>query len=73
MKAVKMKTRGDWWTRPRLSRLASILYPQLADEGTRQEMNEIAARERKRPPATQPLLHDHTRGSESPLGGRAKR
>jgi len=69
---MKMKKRGDWWTRTRLDRLASILYPGLADEATRAEMREIAARERKRAPASQPLLKDHERDCISPLGGRAK-
>jgi len=67
-----MKRARDWWSRTRLNRLASILYPSLADEATRREMREIAAREGKRAPTSQPLLPDAQRGSESPLGGKAR-
>jgi hypothetical protein len=67
-----MKAPQDWWSRPRLSRLASVLYPQHADEATRREMSEIARGEGKRPPASQPLLADAQRGCQSPLGGKAK-
>jgi hypothetical protein len=62
----------DWSSRTRLSKLASVLYPHLADEATRKQMIELARGEGKRPPAQQPLLSDHERGVVSPLGGRAK-
>jgi hypothetical protein len=62
----------SWHERTRMQRLASVLFPGLADEDTRRQMAELARGEGKRPPATQPLLADHTRGCQSPLGGRAK-
>jgi hypothetical protein len=63
---------NDWSSRTRLSKLASVLYPGLADEDTRRQMTELARGEGKRPPAQQPLLSDAERGAVSPLGGRAK-
>jgi hypothetical protein len=62
-----------WEKRTRFEKLSAVMYPAHADEATRREMAEIARGERKRPPAAQPLLHDHRRGSVSPLGGQAKR
>jgi len=69
---MPMKMPKDWWARTRLNRLASILYPGLADEATRREMTQIAAREGKRAPTSQPLLPDAQRGCQSPLGGKAR-
>ena len=67
-----MKDRKNWSERTRMSKLASVLYPGLADEDTRRQMTELARGEGKRPPATQPLLSDHARGCISPLGGKAR-
>jgi hypothetical protein len=67
-----MKDRKEWAGRTRISKLASVLYPGLADEDTRRQMAELARGEGKKPPAVRPLLHDHTRGCVSPLGGKAK-
>jgi hypothetical protein len=63
----------SWHERPRLSRLANVLYPNLADAETKAEMERIAANEKKKPPHQTPLLSDAERGACSPLGGLAKR
>jgi len=42
--------RDTWNKRTRMSRLASVLYPHLADEETRREMKALARREGKRAP-----------------------
>jgi hypothetical protein len=60
-----------WHQRPKISRLANILYPAHADEETRKEMAKLAATEGKRSPYQAPLLDDRTRGATSPLGGQA--
>jgi hypothetical protein len=41
--------KDDWSSRTRLSKLASVLYPGLADEDTRRQMAELARGEGKRP------------------------
>jgi hypothetical protein len=64
---------SEWEKRDRFSKLASILYPGNASETTRNEMTELAKNEAKRPPKAGALLEHHTRGSLSPLNGRAKR
>ena len=53
--------------------LASILYSHLASEADQRDMNAIAQRQGKKPPAQQPILDDHKRGYMSPLGGQAVR
>jgi hypothetical protein len=60
----------DWWQRPRMERLANVFFPGQADPATREEMNRIAASERKKPPRPDPLIPDHKRGATSPLGGK---
>ena len=60
----------SWHQRPRMSRLANILYPAHAGEDTRQEMERLAANEGKRAPQPTNLLSDQERGPVSPLGGR---
>jgi hypothetical protein len=57
-----------WHQRPKISRLANILYPAHADNETREEMAKLAANERKKPPQPQKLLSDAERGCVSPLG-----
>ena len=57
-----------WHQRPKIHRLAQILYPAHADEETRKEMAELAANERKRAPQSAKLLSDAERGCVSPLG-----
>ena len=37
----------DWHSRPRLERLANVMYPGLADDATRKEMLSLAANEGK--------------------------
>ena len=62
----------DWHSRPRISRLANVLFADRADADTRKQMNQLAANERKRGPQGAKLLADHERGAMSPLGGKAK-
>lgn len=64
----------DWHSRSRAERLASVMFPTLTTEATRQEMQSLSNNERKRSPqqAASPLLADATRGACSPLGGAAK-
>ena len=68
---AKLRKPADWWDRPRWNRLASVWFPHLADADTRAEMAQIAASERKRPPAEAKLISDAKRGAISPLGGTA--
>jgi hypothetical protein len=62
----------EWSRRTRQSKLASVMYPNLASQTTRNDMSKLAKNEAKRAPAASPLLDHHTRGSLSPLGGRMK-
>jgi hypothetical protein len=39
-----------WHKRPRLSRLACVMYPHLTDQNTRDQMAALAKNEGKRPP-----------------------
>jgi hypothetical protein len=41
---------SDWFKRPRMSRLAAVMYPHLTDENTRKQMEAICRGEGKRPP-----------------------
>jgi hypothetical protein len=63
---------SEWSRRDRFSKLASVLYPNLTSQTTRNDMTKLAKNEAKRPPAASPLLDHHSRGSLSPLGGRMK-
>ena len=57
-----------WDKRDRFSKLANVLYPHMADKGTRTEMEQLARNEGKK--LSDPkLLKDHQRGCMSPLGG----
>jgi hypothetical protein len=47
--ATKMK-QPVWHQRPRIERLAAILYPGLADDQARRDMNYFAALEKKQSP-----------------------
>jgi len=60
---TKLKSQ-TWFQRPRISRLANVLYPQLADEPTRREMAALAANEKKKPPQ---VSDDARRGCLSPM------
>jgi hypothetical protein len=46
---TKLQTE-TWFQRPRSSRLASVLWPDLTTPEVRKEMNDIAKAEGKRPP-----------------------
>jgi hypothetical protein len=64
-----------WQQRDRNSKLASVLYPDLADEDTRKQMDEISAREGKRSPTKRKkkkFLSDAQRLHVSPMGGQAR-
>jgi hypothetical protein len=66
------KLTKQWSDLPRFSKLASVMYPNLADPETRSEMDQISKAEGKRSPTQQaPLLSDRDRGAVSPLGGQA--
>jgi len=68
---TKMKHRS-WHSRDRQSKLASVLWPSLADRETRAEMDQIAKAEGRRSPTQREALLDHsTRGAVSQLGGTA--
>jgi hypothetical protein len=45
-----MKRSVDWWSLPRQSRLAAVLYPHLTDAETQRDMAEIARGENKKSP-----------------------
>ena len=64
---------NDWHKRTRNQKLACVLYPNQTDEDTRRQMRQLSSNELKKPPAAQPLLPDHKRGSLSPLGGAASK
>jgi hypothetical protein len=64
-----LKNVQDWFKYTRFERLAQVIYPRHAQEGTRRVMNQLAAGERSKPPTPDPLLPDATRGAVSPLGG----
>ena len=49
MADTKMKPQ-QWHDRPRFNRLASIIYPSLADEQARRETDFYASQEGKRSP-----------------------
>lgn len=40
----------DWMQRPRESKLANVLYPNLSDEATQRELDEISHSEGKKSP-----------------------
>jgi hypothetical protein len=61
----------DWHSRDREFKLASVLYPHLADPETRAEMKEISKAEGRKPPSGPGLLSDSERGPVSRLGGTA--
>jgi hypothetical protein len=63
----------DWQRKSRLEKLASVMYPNLATEGTRKQMAELARGEGKRAPGASKLLSSRERGAVSPLGGQARR
>jgi hypothetical protein len=46
---MKMKT-VEWHKRPRIERLANVMYPHLADAETQRQMAEIARGEGRRSP-----------------------
>jgi hypothetical protein len=46
----------EWFKRPRLSRLACVMYPHLTDQNTRDQMAALAKNEGKRPPQSPNLL-----------------
>jgi hypothetical protein len=60
-----------WEKLDRFSKLSSCLYPHLTPPERQREMQQIAAREKKRPPVGPATLSDEKRGSTSPLGGTA--
>jgi hypothetical protein len=41
---------SDWFKRPRMSRLAAVMYPHLTDQNTRDQMAALAKNEGKKPP-----------------------
>jgi hypothetical protein len=47
---------SEWFKRPRLSRLACVMYPHLTDQNTRDQMAALAKNEGKRPPQAPNLL-----------------
>jgi hypothetical protein len=51
MTETKMKP-VTWHQRPRMNRIASIMYPALADEQAQREMEYYARQEGKRSPMT---------------------
>lgn len=51
-----------WHQRPRMSRLANILYPALAPKEVQEEMKALAANERKTDPLTVKLKADQQSG-----------
>jgi hypothetical protein len=44
--------KNDWAKRDRLSKLASVMYPHLADGETRAEMDRVSKIENKQSPTT---------------------
>jgi len=66
-----MKSKQDWHSQPRASRIANVLFPNLASEAVQKEMKSLAATERKHAPAGPKLLTNADRGACSPLDGRA--
>ena len=49
MTETKMKI-PSWQERPRMNRLASIMYPSLADDQARRDMDYLSKQEGKRSP-----------------------
>jgi hypothetical protein len=47
---------NEWFKKPRMSRLASVMYPHLCDESTRKQMNDICRAEGKKPPQDPNLI-----------------
>jgi hypothetical protein len=69
---MKLKER-TWRDLSRDEKAASVMYPALAEETRRKEMDQISRGEGKRSPTQRPsLLRDQQRGAVSPLGGTAK-
>jgi hypothetical protein len=46
----RLRPEGTWHSRPRMSRLANVMYAHLSDPDTQKEMAQIAKNEGKRPP-----------------------
>jgi hypothetical protein len=67
---TKLRER-TWSELSRQERVASVLYPQMAEETRRKEMTEISAKNGKKAPYQEPLLSGQQRGAVSPLGGQA--
>jgi hypothetical protein len=51
---TKQKEPG-WFERPLMSRIASVMYPNLVDPETKRQMDEIAKANGKRPPGSPPV------------------
>jgi hypothetical protein len=69
---MKLKER-TWRQLTRDERVASVMYPELAEEARRKEMDQISRGEGKQSPTQRPpLLSDRERGAVSPLGGTAR-
>ena len=47
---------SDWFKRPRMSRLAAVMYPHLTDQNTRDQMAALAKNEGKKPPQGSNLI-----------------
>ena len=65
-----MKMKSGWADLPRMSKLASALYPNLVPPERRKEMDAIARGEGKKLSGPK-LLSDAERGAVSKLGGTA--
>jgi hypothetical protein len=60
---MKMKSE-DWFERPRLFRLANVMYPHLAPPEVQREMTMLAAKEGKRGPLEARIAADQARGQQ---------
>ena len=69
---ARLKERS-WGELSRDEKVANALYPDLAEETRRKEMDQISRSEGKQSPTERPpLLSDRERGAVSPLGGQAR-
>jgi hypothetical protein len=68
---MKLKERS-WRDLSRDDKAANVMYPGLAEEARRKEMDQISRGEGRQSPTQRPsLLSDRERGAVSPLGGQA--
>jgi hypothetical protein len=69
---TKLRERS-WGELSPQEKAANVMYPQLAEETRRKEMDQISRGEGKKSPTQRPpLLSDRERGAISPLGGTAR-